>query len=201
MGGGGLMKIVFYLLIVVAAVAFVVWLVAKAKESVQERKPTRSTPVAPKEEKAAAKPETVQKPAETHKGPRIVIEYERDGGIFEDGKCGWLDVEREDGEERTVKLNFDKKSPVPITVPLEIAVYRITYRTQSKAAMAASGILNAINEGNGAMGAFANAVYDAGGMNGKLDSVVVKVEEGFVLRLRCTTDGLTKSCTVISTKE
>ena len=197
--GGDIIRIIFYLLIVVAAVSFVVWLVLRAKEKTPSAPvETESKPVPDK--KAEPKARTEEK-TDTHKGPRIVIEYERDGGFLEDGKCGWLDVEREDGEERTIKLNFDKKAPVPITVPLVEAVYRITYRTQSKAAMAASGVLNAINEGNGAMGAFANAVYDAGGMNGQLESVVVKVESGFVLRLRCTTDGLTKSCKVVSTKE
>ena len=96
----------------------------------------------------------------------------------------------------TVKLNFNKKSPAPIVIPLETATYRITYRTQSKAAMAAGGVLNAINEGNGAMGAFANAVSDVGGMSGKLESIVVAVDADFKLRLICSTDGLTKNCEI-----
>ena len=48
------------------------------------------------------------------------------------------------------------------------------------------------------MGAFANAVYDAGGMNGQLSSVVVDVNAEFVMKLRCSTDGIQKSCEVIS---
>lgn len=136
--------------------------------------------------------------ARPNEGPYISVEYMRDGGLFEDGKCGWLDIECEDGEEKTVELNFNKKSPLPIFVPLKIAKYRITYRTKSKAAMLAEGALTAFNASNGAMGAFANAVYDAGGMNGQLSSVVVDVNAEFVMKLRCSTDGIQKSCEVIS---
>jgi hypothetical protein len=48
------------------------------------------------------------------------------------------------------------------------------------------------------MGAFANAVYDAGGMNGQLSSVIVDVDADFVLKLACTTDGIERKCKVIS---
>lgn len=130
--------------------------------------------------------------------PYISVQYVRDGGIFEDGKCGWLDIECEDGSKETVELNFNKKAPLLIYVPLKVARYRITYRTKSKAGMAASGVLQAINESNGAMGAFANAIYDAGGMSGQLSSVVVDVTEDFVMKLACSTDGIEKKCAVIS---
>lgn len=131
-------------------------------------------------------------------GPYISVEYVRDGGPFEDGKCGWLDIECEDGQEMTVELNFNKKSPLPIFVPLKIAKYRITYRSKSKAGMAASGVLTAINESNGTMGAFANAMYDASGISGQLSSVIVDVNADFVMKLACTTDGIEKKCKVIS---
>ena len=192
MGGPGLIRILLMVLVVAAFVVGIVLLISKVIKTLAKQAAKKSI---------AAKQQAAEVSAEEPDGPRIVVAYERDGGVFEDGKCGWLDLEREDGDARTVKLNFNKKSPAPIVIPLETATYRITYRTQSKAAMAAGGVLNAINEGNGAMGSFANAVYDAGGMNGELESVVVKVEDGFVLRLLCTTDGLTKSCKVVSAKD
>ncbi len=130
-------------------------------------------------------------------GPYISAKYMRDGGIFEDGKCGWLDIECEDGEVRTVALNFNKKAPTPIFIPLKIAKYRITYRSKSKASMMASGVLKSINESNGASGAFANAVFDAGVGVGQLESVVVDVDASFVMKLSCSTDGLQKHCKVI----
>lgn len=58
--------------------------------------------------------------------------------------------------------------------------------------------MTAINENNGAMGAFANAMYDAGGMNGQLSSVVVDVTSDFILKLACTTDGIERKCKIIS---
>ena len=131
-------------------------------------------------------------------GPYICAEYVRDGGPFEDGNAGWLDIECEDGEEMTVDLRFNKKAPLPIFVPLKIAKYRITYQSKSKASMVASGVLTAINENNGAMGAFANAVYDKSGMSGQLSSVIVDVDADFVLKLACTTDGIERKCKVIS---
>ncbi len=131
-------------------------------------------------------------------GPYIVATYFQDGGIFEDGKCGWLDIECEDGSEQTVVLNFNKKSPTPIYIPLNIAKYRVTYRDKSKASMMASGVLKTINESNGGMGAFANAVYDAGVGSGQLSSVVIDVDSDFIMKLGCTTDGLKKKCKVIS---
>ena len=182
------MRIALYLLIAVAAVAFIVFVISRAKAKLSATMDKKRTTA--DEDNTASDGELT--------GPGIIAFYQADGGLLEDGKCGWLDIEREDGEEQTIKLNFNKKAPTPITVPLTPAAYRITYRTQSKAAMAASGILNAINESNGAIGSFANAVYDVGGMNGKLESVVVKVDESFVLKLRCTTDGINKSCEVIN---
>lgn len=130
-------------------------------------------------------------------GPYISAEYMPDGGIFEDGKCGWLDIECEDGEVQTVALNFNKKAPVPIFIPLKTAKYRITYRSKSKAGMMATGVLKSINENNGASGAFANAVFDAGVGFGQLESVVVDVDATFVMKLSCSTDGLEKHCKVI----
>ena len=182
-------KILVMLLFAAVAAAVVVVIVRIVKRT---RTIRTSTTAESAQESATTRPVS-----NTASGPHIFITYESDGGLLEDGKCGWLDVECEDGEEKTYKLNFNKKAPEPIIVPLKNAAYRITYRTQSKAAMAASGVLNAINENNGAMGTFANAVYDAGGMNGKLESVVVRVENGFILRLACSTDGISKSCRII----
>ncbi len=133
--------------------------------------------------------------------PEIVIEYERSGAIFEDGKCGFLDVEYENGKKETKKLNFKKKSPQDIVVPLQCGTCRITYRTKSSFMMAANSVMKAINENNGALGAAANAVYEAGGMDGKFDSVVVNVTENFRLVLGCTTDGISKSCRVLSCEQ
>lgn len=130
-------------------------------------------------------------------GPYIAAAYTRDGGIFEDGKCGWLDLECEDGETRTVALNFNKKAPTPIFIPLKIAKYRITYRSKSKASMMATGVLKSINESNGASGTFANAVFETGIGFGQLESVVVDVDANFVMKLSCSTDGLEKHCKVI----
>lgn len=130
--------------------------------------------------------------------PEIVIEYQRSGALLEDGKCGYLDIEKEGGKRQTVKLNFKKKRPEPIVVQLECGVYRITYRTKSGLMMAADGVLKAVNEGNGAFGAAANAVYDTSGMSGMFDSVVVNVNEGFRLVLGCSTNGIDKSCQVVS---
>ena len=131
-------------------------------------------------------------------GPGIIASYKSSKALLEDGKCGWLDIESESGDSRTVKLDFNKKAPEAKVIPLATGTYRITYRTQSKAAMLASNVMTSINESNGGMGAFANAVYDAGGLNGALESVVVKVENGFVLKLVCSTDGITKTCEIDS---
>lgn len=62
----------------------------------------------------------------------------------------------------------------------------------------ASGVLKTINESNGDMGSFANAVYDAGVGSGQLSSVVIDVNSDFIMKLGCTTDGLKKNCKVIS---
>ena len=135
--------------------------------------------------------------------PQIVIEYQPSKSalvrmLLDDGKCGWLDIESENGDTQTVKLNFKKKDPTTKTVTLNAGVYRVTYRTKSKASMLASNVMTAINERNGAMGAFANEVYAAGGMEGVLDSVVLEFKENSVLKLSCSTNGFTKSCEVVS---
>ena len=137
---------------------------------------------------------------------KIIIEYQPMESplmrmLLDDGKCGWLDIESENGEVQTVKLNFKKKDPLTKTIPLSEGVYRFTYRTKSKASMFAENVMTSINAQNGAMGAMANAVYDAGGMNGVLDSVVLNVTENFLLKLRCSTNGFTKSCEVVSCQQ
>ena len=185
--GGSFRKIL--LMVIVIAIVFVAFII--------------TTKIIKKIKKALSQGNLSSKGAtfingEVQTKPCIFIEYVSEGGFLEDGKCGWLDIECEDGEEKTVTLKFNKKAPQPITVPLKVAKYRITYRAKSKASLAASGILRTINESSGAMGAFANAVYDAGEINGQLSSVVVDVNEDFLLKLRCSTDGLQKSCQVVS---
>ena len=130
--------------------------------------------------------------------PYISVEYMNGGGLLEDGKCGWLDIECECGRKETVELNFNKKTPTRFFIPLNVAKYRITYRTKSKAAMVASDTLKTINESNGTMGAFANSVFDAGVGRAQLSSVVVDVDANFVMKLRCTTNGFEKNCEIIS---
>lgn len=129
--------------------------------------------------------------------PYIRVQY-RNGGLLDDGKCGWLDIACGDGQEFTVDLTFKRKTPNPFFIPLKVGQYRITYRTKSKAGMVASGILQTINESNGAMGAFANAVFDAGVGRSQLSSVVVNVSADFIMKLECTTNGLQKSCEIVS---
>ena len=134
---------------------------------------------------------------------KIIIEYLPSASaliklLFEDGKCGWLDIESDRGDSQTVKLKFKKNAPQPKIIPLQVGKYRITYRKKSKASMLASNVMTAINESNGAIGALANEVYAAGDMNGELESVVLNVNDNTVLRLLCKTNGFTKSCEVIS---
>ena len=129
--------------------------------------------------------------------PFISVTYMPDGGIFDDGKCGWLDLENGYGESQTITLNFKKKKPVTIYVPLKTSKYRITYRAKSKAAMVAEGAMMSVNQSSGAMGAFANAVYKAGVGEGQLSSVVVDVDTDFVLKLECSTNGIEKSCWIV----
>lgn len=138
--------------------------------------------------------------------PKIVIEYQPMESallrmLLDDGKCGWLDIESENGETQTVKLNFKKKDPLTKTIPLSVGVYRFTYRTKSKASMLAENVMASINAQNGAMGAMANATYEAGVGKGELDSVVLNVTENFVLKLRCSTNGFAKSCEVVSCEQ
>ena len=129
--------------------------------------------------------------------PYICVGYVKGSSLLDDGKCGWLDIESEYGETQTIALDFDKKTPNPFFIPLKIAKYRITYRTKSKAAMLADGVLTTINENNGAMGAFANAVYDAGVGAGQLSSIVVDANADFVMKLKCTCNGFEKNCEII----
>lgn len=130
-------------------------------------------------------------------GPYISVEYMMSGSLLDDGKCGWLDIECENGETKTVELNFDKKLPNVMYIPLNVAKYRISYRSKSKAAMLAEGVLTSINESNGAMGSFANAVYGAGVGVGQLSSVVVGADASFVMKLRCATNGIEKNCQIV----
>lgn len=130
--------------------------------------------------------------------PYICAGYVKGDSLLDDGKCGWLDIESEYGETQTIDLDFGKKTPNPFFIPLKHAKYRITYRTKSKAAMLADGVLTSINENNGAMGAFANAVYEAGVGAGQLSSIVVDVDADFVLKLKCTCNGFEKGCEIIS---
>lgn len=129
--------------------------------------------------------------------PYICVGYVKGSSLLDDGKCGWLDIESEYGETQTIALDFDKKTPNPFFIPLKIAKYRITYRTKSKAAMLADGVLTTINENSGAMGAFANAVYDAGVGAGQLSSIVVDANADFVMKLKCTCNGFEKNCEII----
>lgn len=130
--------------------------------------------------------------------PYISVEYLKSGSLLDDGKCGWLDIECGLGKKETIELKFTKKTPAQFFIPLNIAQYRITYRSKSKASMAASDVLKTINESNGAMGAFANSVFDAGVGSGQLSSVAVNVDADFVMKLGCSTDGFNGSCNVIS---
>ena len=130
--------------------------------------------------------------------PYISVEYMKSGSLMDDGKCGWLDIESEYGEKETIELSFSKKMPTQFFIPLKVAKHHITYRSKSKAAMTASNALKTINESNGAMGAFANSVFDAGVGRSQLSSVVVDVDANFVMKLRCATNGFEKSCEVVS---
>ena len=130
--------------------------------------------------------------------PYISVDYVKSGSLLDDGKCGWLDIECGFGGKETIELNFSKKMPTTFFIPLKIGTYRITYRSKSKAAMAAEGALKTINENSGAMGAFSNAVFDAGVGSAQLSSVVVNVDADFVMKLACSTDGFNGRCQVIS---
>ena len=130
--------------------------------------------------------------------PYISVLYAKGSSLLDDGKCGWLDIEYEYGESKTVALDFGKKTPNPFYIPLKPTKCRITYRTKSKAAMLADGVLTTINENNGAMGAFANAVYEAGVGAGQLSSIVVDANADFVMKLKCTCNGFEKNCEIIS---
>lgn len=178
-------RIALMFLVVAAVIALAIWLICFVLKALKRRGT-----------KTSAEQQVFDE--ETISGPMIIAYYQRSGSFMEDGKCGWLDIENENGGSQTVKLNFDKKHPAPMHITLQAGTYRITYRTQSKAAMLASGVLTSINESNGALGAFANAVYDAGGMNGAFETIVVKVDDSFLLKLRCSTDGLTKKCEIVS---
>ena len=133
---------------------------------------------------------------------KIIVEYEPQSGllgsIFDDGACGWLDIENQNGETETVKLKFKKKNPEPKVIPLEPGIYRITHRTQSKVAMLASDILININDSRDDLaGVIANSIYNAGGNLGTFHSAVFEVNENFVLKLCCRIDGTNKICQVV----
>lgn len=170
-------RILLMILVIAAVISLPVLLIKKMSKKV--KKSPYQTNVCPKD------------------GPYIAAEYIGESGMFEDGKCGWLDVECETGEETTIVLNFNKKAPLPIFVPLKVAKYRITYRAKSKAGLVASNVMKSINESSGAMGAFANAVYEAGEMNRQLSTIVVDVTEDFVLKLGCSADAFEKHCVIL----
>ncbi len=169
------LRLIVFLVMAAIAVAVIVLIVRTVKKS---KKPNNMT-------------------ARPTEGPYIFAEYVASGSLLDDGVCGWLDIECENGETQTVELKFGKNAANYMFVPLKIAKYRISYRTKSKAAMVAEGVLTSINESNGAMGSFANAVYGAGVGVGQLSSIVVDVNESFVLKLRCSTNGFEKNCEVV----
>ena len=200
-----IIELIIYFLLIAVPIVLVIALIALGVKKSKKRAAARQAEAEADDiddmlddvaEEAPAAKEPVKASAPTFgSGPRIVVNYVRDGGLLEDGKCGWLDVECEHGTSNTYKLNFNKKKPEPVVIPLKKAVYRISYRDHSKAAMLASGVLMAVNESNGFSGALANEIFDLGvGM--QFDSVDVEVDEDFVLTLACTTDGVTKKCVV-----
>ena len=171
------------LVMAVALIAFafliVIPIIIIKKITNKSKKPTNFPTVAPKD------------------SPYISVEYIYSGALLDDGKCGWLDIECGFGGKETIELSFTKKTPNQFFVPLNEGQYRITYRIQSKATMAATGVLKTINESSGAMGAFANAVFDAGVGGSKLSTVVVNVDADFVMKLGCSTNGTQKNCVII----
>ena len=145
----------------------------------KSKKPTNFPTVAPKDR------------------PYISVEYIHSGALQDDGKCGRLDIDCGFGGKETIELTFTKNTPNQFFVPLNAGQYRITYRTQSKATAVASGVLKTINENSGAMGEFANVVFDAGVGRSQLSTVVVNVDADFVMKLACSTNGTQKNCVII----
>ncbi len=172
----------FLLAVIVAIVVIVIIIPIKLIKKLTNRskKPSNYPSTAPKD------------------SPYISVDYVKSGSLLDDGKCGWLDIECGFGGKETIELKFDKKSPTQFFIPLNIGTYRITYRSKSKAAMAAEGALKTINESSGAMGSFANAVFDAGMGSAQLSSVVVNVDADFVMKLACSTDGFNGRCELLS---
>lgn len=170
-------RIILIIAIVIVAIVAIITIV---KKSANNSKKSSKYPSVPPE-----------------KGPYIAVKYIESGSLLDDGKCGWLDVECEDGSTETVELKF-KKTSNSMFIPLKTAKYRITYRSKSKAAMAAKEVMSSINANNGAMGAFSNAVYEAGVGSSQLSSVVVDVDEKFVMKLACSTDGFTPHCEIVA---
>ncbi len=171
-------KIISLVALAVVAVVIIALIMLVKKITNKSKKPSRYPSVPPKD------------------SPYISVEYRKSGSLLDDGKCGWLDIESALGGKETVALNF-KNTPHPFFIPLSVGTYRITYRSKGKAAVAAEGIMSAINESSGAMGAFSNAVYKAGVGAGQLSSVVVDVNTDFVMKLACATDGFNGSCQVL----
>lgn len=174
-----LRKITSLVALAVVAIVIIALIVLIKKITNKSKKPSRYLSVPPKD------------------SPYISVEYLKSGSLLDDGKCGWLDIECGFGGKETVALNF-KNAPHQFFIPLSVGTYRITYRSKGKAAMAAESVMTAINENNGTMGAFSNAVYKAGAGVGQLSSVVVDVNADFVMKLGCSTDGFNGSCKVLS---
>ena len=172
------LRVVF--LAVVIAVVIIVPIILIKKLANKSKKPSNYPSTAPKD------------------SPYISVVYVKSGSLLDDGKCGWLDVEGDFGGKETIELKFGKKAPTTFFVPLKIGTYRITYRSKSKAAMAAEGALKSINENSGTMGAFSNAVFNAGTGGAQLSSVVVNVDADFVMKLACSTDGFNGRCELLS---
>lgn len=160
-------------LLVVALVIIIPIIIIK-KLLNKSKKPSDYPSVAPKE------------------SPYISVEYMRNASLLDDGRCGWLDIESDLGGKETIELYFGKKSPTKFFIPLCIGTYHITYRSKSKAAMAAESAL--LSQGS----ALSNAVYEAGAGKGQLSSVSVEVDANFVMNLGCSTDGFNGSCDILS---
>ena len=130
--------------------------------------------------------------------PYISVQYVYSNSLLDDGKCGWLDVENSLGEKETIELKFDKKTPTQFFIPLKIAQYRVTYRSKSKSAMAAEGVLSSLNTNSGVTGNLTNAVYQAGVGKSQLSTVTFDADQKFTMALACSTNGFGGSCEIVS---
>ncbi len=173
---GELRKIILIIAVLLLfALVIIVPILLIKKLANKSKKPSHYPSVAPKD------------------SPYISVEYMKSGSLLDDGKCGWLDIECETGRKETIELNFKKASP-QFFIPLSIGKCQITYRSKSKAAMAAESAMSSLSQGS----ALSSAVYEAGVGKGQLSSVVVEVDASFVMRLGCSTDGFNGSCDIIS---